>query len=394
MCLELKRSFQVLKKTIVNFILITALLAAVITVVSYTIMQSQIFSRIEVGVVVPDQDATTQTVVQFISAMKSVRTVCDFRYMDEETAIAEMENGNLQAVILLPVNFYEDVDNGMNTPAQILLPKNSALNVVVFQELLKDGISLLQTAEAGVYATYEMMREEDHVMEPADMGDYLAEQYIVEGLSRQRMFEEQVISPFGNMDSVQFYYLSVYMILLLMSGLNMGYLFRGQSRAVDQKLKMYGLGPIKRSFVKVIIMSFLLYLLSLFLYGAGLFLTRMTPLQLFYWTPDVLLSMFLLCITISAYFYMIYGLCDNGIQGASVLFAVNAAMILISGLILPLAYLPKGVQYLGNVMPLHIWSEYARECLFEYVQPISIMWLLIITGVELGIGGLVVCRKS
>lgn len=394
MWLELKRSFRVLKKTMLNFILITILLAAAITVVSYTIMQSQIFSRIEVGVVVPDQDAATQTVVQFVSAMKSVKTVCDFRYMDEETAMAEMENGNLQAVILLPVNFYEDVDSGMNTPAQIFIPKNSALNVRVFQELLKDGISLLQTTEAGVYATYELMREEEHVMEAADMGDYLAEQYIVEGLSRQRLFEEQVISPFGKMESAQFYYLSVFMIVLLMSGLSMGYLFRGHSRAVDQELKLYGLGAIKRSFVKVAIMTFLLYLLSLVLFGAGLLLTRITPLKLLYWSSEMLVSTLLLCLTVSAYFYMIYGLCDNGMQGASVLFAANAAMILISGLILPSAYLPGSIQHIGNVMPLYIWSEYAREILFEYVQPASIIWLLIITGLELGIGGFVVCRRS
>jgi len=63
--LELKRGVRTLRKTIGNFILMIALLVASVTTVSHTLMQSQVFQRIEVGVVVPGEDAMTQTVIQF-----------------------------------------------------------------------------------------------------------------------------------------------------------------------------------------------------------------------------------------------------------------------------------------------------------------------------------------
>lgn len=392
--LELKRSFQILKKTILNFILVIAILVTGITAVSYTMMQSQVFQQVEVGVVAPGEDSITQIVVQFISAMKSVRSVCNFRYMDEETATEALEDGDLQAVILLPVNFYEDVDSGKNTPAKILLPKDSGLNVKVFQELLRDGVSLLQTAEAGVYATYEVLREDDPVMNSADIGDFLAEQYTLEALERQKLFEEQMVSPFGDMISTQYYYLSVCLIILLMAGLNMGYLYRKQSRAVEQKLMIYGLRGWNSAVLKMIVMTLFLYFLALLLYGAGILLTRYTPLELVYWYPDVLAGMLLLCIAISVYFHMIYVLTDGGVQGVSVLLAVNVVMILASGLILPESYFPKWVQCFGSVMPLRIWTEYAMEVLFDQVTVMSAVRLLAITGIELGIGGIALCRKS
>lgn len=392
--MELKRSIRILKKTLLNFILVIVMLTAGIAAVSYTMLQSRIFQQIEVGVAAPGEDSTTQLVVQFISAMKSVRSVCNFRYMDEESAREALEEGALQAVVLLPEDFYEDVDSGVNTPAQILIPENASLNVQVFRELLGDGVSLLQTAEAGVYATYDVLREEEAVMKAADIGDYLAEQYVIAALERRKLYEEQVVSPFGNMVSVQYYYLSICLVVLLMAGLNMGYLYRRQNRAVEQKLTVYGLNGWKSVLLKMLVMSLFVYVLSLLLYGAGLWLTRYTALECVYWYSGALAGLLLLSVAISAYFHMIYVLANDGVRGISVLLAVNVGMILVSGLILPTAYLPKWAQCIGEVLPLGIWSAYARGVFYEQMTVGECVRLLIATGAELGIGGIILCRRS
>lgn len=117
-------------------------------------------------------------------------------------------------------------------------------------------------------------------------------------------------------------------------------------------------------------------------------------MELVYWYSDVLAWMLLLCIAISVYFHMIYVLTDGGAQGISVLLAVNVVMILASGLILPKSYFPKWVQWFGSAMPLQIWTEYAIEVLFDQVTVTTVGWLFVITGIELGIGGIALCRKS
>lgn len=371
-----------------------ALLVASVTTVSHILMQSQVFQRIEVGVVVPGEDAMTQTVIQFISAMKSVRTVCSFRYMEEEAARDGIAEGDLQAVILLPVNFYEDVDSGKNTPAQIIIPEESALNVQVFQELLGDGVSLLQTAEAGVYATYDILETQEALLPAAEIGDDLTEQYVMAALDRQSIYEEQVLSPFGNMVSVQYYYLAACFLILLLAGLHMGYLYRRQSRVVEQQLTVFGLGRGRLLILKTGVMTFFLCLLFLVLATAGSLLTRYTSLELFYWYPGELLGWLPVGISISAFFYMVYEVTDGGVQGVTVLLAVSLVLVLLSGLILPEAYLPQWLVPVGKMMPLHIWVRYTEALLYGRLTGAAVALLFAVTGIELGIGGIASCKKS
>lgn len=392
--LELKRSFHIWKKSILKFILVILVLTGGITAMSAAFTQSQVFRQIEVGVVMSDKDAVTQLAVQFISAMKSVRSVCNFRYMDENAAKTGLKEGDLQAVILLPVNFYDDVYTGKNTPAQILFPEQSDLNTEVFRELLADGVSLLQTAEAGIYAAYEIVSEEETVMSRGEIGNDLTEEYMRLALERQKVYDEQIVSPYGKLISVQYYYLAVCLIILLMAGLHMGYLYRKQGRALGQKLALYGLGGWKSTMIKVTVMTISLYVTAFVVYGAGILLTMYTTLELVYWYPLVLGNLLLLCISISAFFHLIFVLTGGGVQSITVLLAVNVSMILAAGLLLPSVYLPDWLEAIGTVLPLHIWMEYMEEILYGHTDAAVVGSICVLTVIELGTGGVVTCRKS
>lgn len=100
-----------------------------------------VFQTAEIGVVIPEDEAQTKMVAQFISAMDSVKSVCHFQYLNQDKAMASLEKGTLDAVLSLPEQFYEDVDSGKNTPATIYFPENAPLNTRVFGELVADGVS-------------------------------------------------------------------------------------------------------------------------------------------------------------------------------------------------------------------------------------------------------------
>ena len=147
--LEGKKSLIAARKSMVKFIVMLLLIAGGVLAVSLVMKDAGVFQTAEIGVVIPEDEAQTKMVAQFISAMDSVKSVCHFQYLNQDKAMASLEKGTLDAVLSLPEQFYEDVDSGKNTPATIYFPENAPLNTRVFGELVTDGVSLLRTAGAG-----------------------------------------------------------------------------------------------------------------------------------------------------------------------------------------------------------------------------------------------------
>ncbi len=171
-----------------------------------------VFQTAEIGVVIPEDEAQTKMVAQFISAMDSVKSVCHFQYLNQDKAMASLEKGTLDAVLSLPEQFYEDVDSGKNTPATMYFPEKASLNRV-FGELLTDGVSLLRTAEAGVYATYDTAQIYQAEISRDQIGDVISELYIYEAFDRTSVFQKNVYSSLGKADLHQYYFSAAVLLL-------------------------------------------------------------------------------------------------------------------------------------------------------------------------------------
>ena len=85
---------------------------------------------------------------------------------------------------------------------------------------------------------------------------------------------------------------------------------------------------------------------------------------------------------------------DGGVQGVTVLLAVSLVMVLVSGLIVPEAYLPQWLAPVGKTMPLHIWVQYTEALLYGRLTGAAVAPLFAVTGIGLGIGGIASCKKS
>ena len=168
---EFKLGIKVTLKSMGRLCMVYLLTIAGGIAAGYFMQQSQIFKSVQVGVVIPGEEETSRLIAQFLASMDSVKSVCEFVYLDEKEAEKKLHDGTLQAVVKLPENFYEDMDSGKNTPAVIDFPSQTKWNTYMFRELLMDGISLVQTTEAGVYAALDASKYRDIRMEWDDVGD-------------------------------------------------------------------------------------------------------------------------------------------------------------------------------------------------------------------------------
>ena len=87
-----------------------------------------------------------------VSSLESVKSICDFEYMNKEECLDKLNAGKLYAVMEVPEGFVQDIMNGTNTPVKILLPRGTGLESRIFKELTDAGASTLGAGQAGIYA--------------------------------------------------------------------------------------------------------------------------------------------------------------------------------------------------------------------------------------------------
>lgn len=360
---ECKRTGKTLLKSIGSFCACLLLTAVLVAAFSAIMQNAQVFQKVNIGIAIPEGESISRLATQYISSMDSVRSVCDFYYLDEQEAVEQLKQGTLQAVVLLPEGFYHDVQVGINPPAQIYFPKDAAQNTQVFEELVTAGVSFLQTAEAGVYAALDTASYYGVELQGAGLGDTIAYLFAHQMLKRDSVYSAKMLSTMGNLSVAEYYYAAGLVILLMMCGIQFGFLYGKRNRSVEDKLKIRGVGSIRQSVVKILVMTEFLYVTGLLYYFAGIGVAGWTKTYFVFYQGTTWYALLLLCLGIAIYFHVLYELSGSSSQAAVFVFAVNVITISGAGVLIPEAYLGKEIAGISRFLPMKYWNVYAAGML-------------------------------
>ena len=360
---ECKRTGKTLLKSIGSFCACLLLTAVLVAAFSAIMQNAQVFQKVNIGIAIPEGESISRLATQYISSMDSVRSVCDFYYLDEQEAVEQLKQGTLQAVVVLPEGFYHDVQVGINPPAQIYFPKDAAQNTQVFEELVTAGVSFLQTAEAGVYAALDTASYYGIELQGAGLGDTIAYLFVNQMLRRDSVYSARMLSPMGNLSVAEYYYAAGLVILLMMCGIQFGFLYGKRNRSVEDKLKIRGVGSIRQSVVKILVMTEFLYVTGLLYYFAGIGIAGWTKTYFVFFQGTTWYALLLLCLGIAIYFHVLYELSGSSSQAAVFVFAVNVITIIGAGVLIPEAYLGKEIAGISRFLPMKYWNVYAAGML-------------------------------
>lgn len=360
---ECKRTWKTLLKSIGSFCACLLLTAVLVAAFSAIMQNAQVFQKVNIGIAIPEGESISRLATQYISSMDSVRSVCDFYYLDEQEAVEQLKQGTLQAVVVLPEGFYHDVQVGINPPAQIYFPKDAAQNTQVFEELVTAGVSFLQTAEAGVYATLDTASYYGIELQGAGLGDTIAYLFVNQMLKRDSIYSARMLSSMGNLSVAEYYYAAGLVILLMMCGIQFGFLYGKRNRSVEDKLKIRGVGSIRQSVVKILVMTEFLYVTGLLYYFAGIGIAGWTKTYFVFYQGTTWYALLLLCLGIAIYFHVLYELSGSSSQAAVFVFAVNVITIIGAGVLIPEAYQGKEIAGISHFLPMKYWNVYATGML-------------------------------
>lgn len=391
---ECKRTWKTLLKSIGSFCACLLLTAVLVAAFSAIMQNAQVFQKVNIGIAIPEGESISRLATQYISSMDSVRSVCDFYYLDEQEAVEQLKQGTLQAVVVLPEGFYHDVQVGINPPAQIYFPKDAAQNTQVFEELVTAGVSFLQTAEAGVYAALDTASYYGVELQGAGLGDTIAYLFAHQMLKRDSVYSAKMLSTMGNLSVAEYYYAAGLVILLMMCGIQFGFLYGKRNRSVEDKLKIRGVGSLRQSVVKILVMTEFLYVTGLLYYFAGIGVAGWTKTYFVFYQGTTWYALLLLCLGIAIYFQVLYELSGSSSQAAVFVFAVNVITIIGAGVLIPETYLGKEIAGISRFLPMKYWNVYAAGMLEGEISKDSVAGTVFFLLMGMAAGGFLSWRNE
>lgn len=343
--LELKKTIKSIPYFLAGAIVLALLAGTIAFSAARMLYGEQAIGRIQVGVVVPEEDALAAKAMRMIESLDSVESLCEFTYLEEEAGFNRLKDGELFALMKLPEGLVEGIMDGTNLPVIVIFPESAGLEASVFRELTEAGSSILGTSQAGIYAADAYLREYGMEVCVPKAEEDLNRIFLSYALSRDVYFRKKEVSAVGNVGTAAYFAISASVLVMLLLGIPAAPLMRPDSAALRQKLKLLGISCRKQTAVRMFRLTFLLVLASavpvLFCINSGYL--RISPAEIGLWL--------LICLAASGWILLFYELCRNSAAAILFLFTTTVVMVFLAGGIVPGVFLPDAVRMIGAFTP-------------------------------------------
>lgn len=378
--LELKRAYQRFPQMLAGAIALLFLAGAIALLAGRALYGDAAAGRIAVGVVLPKEDALAKQMISMISSLDSVKSMCDFRYVEQEEGIKELQEGTLSAVMDMPEGLIQGIMDGTNPSVRIVMPGDAWLESRIFQELTEAGARILGASQAGIYAGNELYLAAGQAEQIPQLEKELNQIFLAYSLPREDYFRHQRVAATGDVEVPVFYGISAWVLFLLLMAIPVsGYLLPYRP-VMRQKLTLAGAGAFIRVLGRILGLGSLFFTMSLVVGIMGKALaaaaaaleeslagaagivkaleaaeilssgSRAAAMGVPSWI-EVWTVMFLVCLASAAFVVLLYQAAGTLLGGIMLLFLAVTAQHFLAGGFLPEVFLPEVLRRLVPVMP-------------------------------------------
>lgn len=355
--LEIKKGFALIPSFLLMLGITAAVLAAAAAIFCAATDKKHVLPHLDAAIVASEEDELTMEAVSLVENEESVRSIASFEMMEKEEAETAFDAGKVQAVIYLPDNLYDSIYYGENLPITVKINRNSGLTSDLFRELIRSGVSLIQTGESSVYAMAAVSGRYPLAVSEQDLINSMAVSYIAAVLNRNGIWNESFFSPYQNMNVRQYYALSVILAAALLFSMAFSVYYSGGERTSHRLLALSGVGEGTQCAAKVAAMTLVLWILFLAAYFI-LYLVDFLVMQ-----PAAFLLLLPAAFALAAYTHFLYSF----LQGENAVFfytVITVILFLLSGGLVPSAVFPEALEKTAGFLPVYYWEQYLARVLY------------------------------
>lgn len=300
----------------------------------------------DIAVAVQEENAMTQMAIKYIENMESVSSYCRFLQVSEAEGMELLKKGEAAALILLPRQLIEGILNGENPSIEVIFPKQSGIEALLFKEFTDAGAELLTVAQAEIYGAYDTAAEYGMLDEITVMYADINSYNLAFALDRLALYDSDVISATGSMSLLQYYTASAIALFLLLFGMALYPFMQTLPQAFRRQLARQGVGESWQGFGQWLCgLSGLCIALGIVLFvGRACGIIRAFGIQAFLASAVSLLM-------VTTYIYLVYSVSGSKTTGILLLFLLSVGMLYASGGIVPSLFMPEALQMIGAKLP-------------------------------------------
>lgn len=366
---------------IIAYIAVMCGLAFVLLTACVNIMtQENLVGKINIGVVLPEDDETARFAVSLVTSMDSVSSMCQFEYMDEKTGRQALKEKKIYALTLIPEHFIEDVMNGTNTPVTIVTMSDNGIETQLFREFADAGVDMLGYAQMAIYAADEYCQQDELLKSMASQINYdLNELYMRYSFNRLDLFEEEKVSATGEASIVEYYLSAGIVLLTMLGGIPFAFYFHQKNDAFDALCSTKGFKAYERSIVTYVVAALLWSIMTVIIYftmSIGVKYYKKTDIS-----QEVLMACLMMGISVIAFVQMVFSVLKERVWGILTLFFGTIGMMFLSGGFVPSIFLPDLIITFSKCIPTTYWIKCMINGVLEeqtfLVYIICLLWTLV-----------------
>lgn len=369
--LELKTSFKKIPKVIIGAITLIFLIGVIAFCCNKYLYGTDIDKKISIALTIEDDSNMMKVITNLAMESDIANEYINFDICDRDTMYQNIKDGKDIAGILLKENTASDIMNSVNTPIEIIFPKNSGLEAALVKEVADAIGRLLQTAEAGVYASVDFYKEAENYSEKSDMIDRLNVTYLSMVFFRNSAFKSNVLNATGDISVLHYFICSGIVLFLMLFSINIANVYSYFTPHFTYKLICENVSITKQMLIKYA--TILVQYLTFFIVLIPISFVFIEPAFVLKLLVPILVS--ILCI--SSLTLLIYELFTNKNTCIMFLFISSVILAFISGCIIPTLMLPVYIKTTAKAFPIRYILE-TLTTTFENTMNINNIFILLI----------------
>ena len=341
-----------------------------------------------IAIVDKDQTIETRMMINQMVRSNELKKIVEFLSVTEERAMSLLEENQVAVVVIIPEKFGESVAYGDNTPLQVLGNEQKYLQAQLAKALLESATNLVSAAQTGIATVYDYLDAPGIL--PEEQREQIWQESVYQftdlALARKELLRTNTVSAYGALTITEYYTVSA--ILVFITGCGLLFL-RIANNNLDRKtlqrlrlrnVPMFAVIGSKwlamtsviatSGFVMVSSVSVVTYVM----FGTGFFDFSRTA----YVAGMLLLTSGVICSVILGWTVFV----PKAGQKDFMLIIAVAALLISSGIIIPLSYLSAGFSKIVVVNPFYWLADAWSNALFSAANyPIWLNVLLLGTSV-------------
>jgi len=398
--LQLKRVSKVLPFVIVLTVALLITLTAILGGMFENFFSSEKNQKYTVAVAGDTDNNYFKLGLSAMQSFDETKFSIEFKEMSEKKAQKAMENGEVEAYIIIPKDFVENALSGDVDPITFV----TSAGMEGVSGLFKKEITALVTdmviySQKGTYGLYDALSSNGLSKKAGQHMDKISIQYAELIFQRNRLYSVEELGVSDGLSTPQYYVCAVMVLMLVLVGLPFGSVYIRKDYSLN-RLQLSRGYPVGRQ----VICEYLAYLIAmLLLTGVALIVVvlalRYMPAVTENVFPngmpvDFIAKILPIVIMISAFNMMMFSFSGNIVSGLLLHFFALISMCYVSGCMYPIYVFPDIIKKIGTLLPTGIARAYLATS-FTYDNSFDgLIGLLVYSGVFLAVAWLVRLRKT